>query len=187
MADNTGAGSRGSSPGTGQSGTTNYTESSESTGIVGRVREQATSQLNTQKNKATDGLGTVARYAGQIERVSRRLRTNVVGELMQMPSGSHAAAGIVRRRRLRTWPARRTVPEELLAGTPVRRLLRRRDYTSGSELAERGQTGRFGTKTSTNRMATACHPRQRAPHRAHARHRSPAVTTTTLQPRRCDG
>ena len=56
MADNTGAGSRGSSPGTGQSGTTNFTESSESTGIVGRVREQAASQLNTQKNKATDGL-----------------------------------------------------------------------------------------------------------------------------------
>ena len=86
MADNTGA-------------------SSESGGIINRVREQASSQLNTQKNKATDGLGsvahavrettqrlrddhhdTVARYAEQaaeqIERFSQGLKNKDVGELM---------------------------------------------------------------------------------------------------------
>ncbi|HEY0876354.1 MAG TPA: hypothetical protein VGD94_22970 [Vicinamibacterales bacterium] len=79
--------------------------SSESHGIVNRVREQANSQLNTQKNKATDRLGsvahavrettqrlrddnhdTVARYAEQaaeqIERLSQGLKNKDVGELM---------------------------------------------------------------------------------------------------------
>jgi hypothetical protein len=73
--------------------------------IVGRVREQATAQLASQKNKATDGLGsvaqavrqttrqlrdeqhdTVARYAeqaaDQIERFSQRLKDKDVGELV---------------------------------------------------------------------------------------------------------
>jgi hypothetical protein len=77
----------------------------EAGGIVGRVREQATAQLDSQKTKATDGLGTVAdavrhttrhlregqhdtvaRYAeqaaDQIDRLSRRLRDKDIGELM---------------------------------------------------------------------------------------------------------
>lgn len=80
------------------------TRAGQTDGIVGRVREQATSQLNTQKDKATDGLGTVAhafrettnklrsdnhdvvaRYAeqaaDQIERLSQRLKNKDVGEL----------------------------------------------------------------------------------------------------------
>ncbi len=77
----------------------------DASGIVGRVREQATAQLDSQKTKATDGLGTVAeavrhttrhlregqhdtvaRYAeqaaDQIERFSQRLRDKDIGELM---------------------------------------------------------------------------------------------------------
>jgi hypothetical protein len=75
-------------------------------GIAGRVREQATAQLSRQKDRATDGLGTVAQAvrgttehlrsqqhdtvaqyaeqaAQQIERLSERLRSKDVGELMQ--------------------------------------------------------------------------------------------------------
>ena len=85
--------------------TTQASNTSATENIVGRVREQATSQLNTQKNKATDGLGTVAhavrettnrlrednhqtvaRYAeqaaDQIERFSERLKNKDVGELV---------------------------------------------------------------------------------------------------------
>jgi hypothetical protein len=74
--------------------------------IVGRVRERAAAQINTQKDRATDGLGgvaqavrqstqqlrdqqheTVAGYveqaADQIERLSRRLKEKDVGELVQ--------------------------------------------------------------------------------------------------------
>jgi len=70
-----------------------------------RVRQGATSQLGTQKDRATDGIGsvaqavrqttqqlreqrheTIARYvdeaASQLERVSQRLREKDVGELM---------------------------------------------------------------------------------------------------------
>ena len=77
----------------------------QDSGIVGRVKESATAQLATQKDKATDGLGsvaqamrqttqhlrtqqhdTVARYAeqaaDQIERFSQRLRDKDVGELL---------------------------------------------------------------------------------------------------------
>ena len=81
------------------------TNSSNTSGIVGKVKEQATAQLSSQKDRATDGLGsvaqavrqttqhlrdnqndTVARYAeqaaDQIERFSERLRNKDVGELM---------------------------------------------------------------------------------------------------------
>lgn len=101
MAEETQSGTLGSTEGLNRhtsSSTDNHT-------IAGRVREQAASQLNTQKNKATDGLGsiaqavrgstdrlrqehheTVARYveqaADQIERVSSRLKEKDVGELM---------------------------------------------------------------------------------------------------------
>lgn len=74
-------------------------------GIAGRVREQASAQLAAQKNKATDGLGSVAQAvrettqhlreqqhetvagyaeqaADQLDRVSQRLRDKNVGELM---------------------------------------------------------------------------------------------------------
>jgi hypothetical protein len=74
-------------------------------GIVGRIRETAAAQLNSQKDKATEGLGTVAsavrettqnlrtqqhdvaaRYveqaADQIERFSARLREKDVMELL---------------------------------------------------------------------------------------------------------
>ena len=75
-------------------------------GLMARVRQGANSQLSSQKNKATDGIGTVAqavrqttqhlrdqqhetiaRYvdeaANQLERVSNQLRDKDVGELMQ--------------------------------------------------------------------------------------------------------
>jgi hypothetical protein len=74
-------------------------------GLVGRVRDQATAQLATQKNKATDGLGTVAQAvrettqrlregrhdtvagyaeqaADQLDRFSEQLRQKDIGELM---------------------------------------------------------------------------------------------------------
>ena len=89
----------------GSTGERNQPTTSSGGGIVGRVRDQATSQLNTQKNRATDGLGsvaqavrgttdrlrdehhdTVARYVEQaadhIERFSTRLKQKDVGELM---------------------------------------------------------------------------------------------------------
>jgi hypothetical protein len=76
------------------------------TGIMDRVRQGANTQLSTQKNKATDGIGsvaqavrqttqhlreqrhdTIARYvdeaAGQLERVSNRLREKDINELMR--------------------------------------------------------------------------------------------------------
>lgn len=77
-----------------------------SSGIVGKVRERATAQLNTQKDRATDGLGsiaqavrqttgklreerqdTIAQYvdkaAEQIERLSNTLREKDVAELLE--------------------------------------------------------------------------------------------------------
>ena len=88
----------------------NYTspqggDRSNDSGIVDKVRERATAQLSSQKDKATDGLGTVAqavrqttqslrdqqhdtvaqyveRAADQIERVSERLKNKDVGELL---------------------------------------------------------------------------------------------------------
>lgn len=176
MADNTGAGRLGSSPNAGQSGTTNHTgqsESNESGGIMNRVREQASSQLNTQKNKATDGLGsvahavrettqrlrndnheTVARYAEQaaeqIERFSQGLKNKDVGELM------NDAQRLARRQ-----PAL-FVGGAFTLGLLGARFLKSsspedsygydyssgRDYSSGGGFAERGQVG-TGTRTST--------------------------------------
>ena len=100
MADHTGVAAAGSS-----SQTSHTSTDASGEGLMGRVREQATSQLNTQKNKATDGLGTVAsavrqttdrlrsdnhdtvaRYAeqaaDQIERLSDRIRDKDIGELL---------------------------------------------------------------------------------------------------------
>lgn len=77
-----------------------------SSGIAGKVKARATAQLATQKNRATDGLGTVAsavrqtsqhlreqqnetvaqyveKAAEQLERFSNRLREKDVGELLQ--------------------------------------------------------------------------------------------------------
>ena len=101
MAEQTRAGTLGSSSGMNQAGTS----SGSSESIVGRVRDRATEQLNTQKNKATEGLGsvahavrdttqrlrdenhdTVARFveqaADQIERFSSGLKNKDVGELV---------------------------------------------------------------------------------------------------------
>jgi len=101
MAEQTRAGTLGSSSGTNQTGTSSGSNES----IVGRVRDRATEQLNTQKNKATEGLGsvahavrdttqrlrdenhdTVARFveqaADQIERFSSGLKNKDVGELV---------------------------------------------------------------------------------------------------------
>lgn len=77
-----------------------------STGIMDKVRQGATTQLGTQKDKATDGIGTVAQAvrqtsqqlrsqqhdtianyidqaAQQLEQFSTRLREKDVGELMR--------------------------------------------------------------------------------------------------------
>ena len=77
----------------------------QESGIVGRVKERATAQLATQKDKATDGLGSVAqavrettqhlrsrqheavagyaeKAADQIERFSQRLKEKDVTELL---------------------------------------------------------------------------------------------------------
>lgn len=103
MAEHTAPGRQGGSPGAPQTATNSTGRPSSS--LAGRVREQATNQLNTQKNKATDGLGsvasavrgtsqrlrdekhdTVARYvdqaANQIERFSNGLRQKDVADLM---------------------------------------------------------------------------------------------------------
>lgn len=100
MADRTGVTATGSS-----SQTTHTSTDTQSEGLIGRAREQATSQLNTQKNKATDGLGTVAsavrqttdrlrsdnhdtvahyaeQAADQIERLSAQIRGKDVSELL---------------------------------------------------------------------------------------------------------
>src|SRR3954449_8899292 len=85
-------------------GTTPGVGSKPNGGMIDRVREQAAAQLTTQKDKATDGLGSVAqavrqstqqlrdqqhetiatyveRAADQIDRFSQQLRNKDVGEL----------------------------------------------------------------------------------------------------------
>jgi hypothetical protein len=86
------------------SNTTNSEARTES-GMMDRVRERATAQLSAQKNRATDGLGTVAqavrqstqhlrdtnhdtiaqyvdKAADQIDRLSNELRNRDVGDLV---------------------------------------------------------------------------------------------------------
>jgi hypothetical protein len=86
------------------SNTTN-SDAGTGTGIMDRVRERATAQLSTQKDRATDGLGSVAqavrqstqhlrenkqdaiaqyveKAADQIDRFSTQLRNRDVGELV---------------------------------------------------------------------------------------------------------
>jgi hypothetical protein len=88
-----------------EQGTTVSSDKQSGNGIVGRIRDTAAAQLNSQKDKATQGLGTVAsavrestqnlrsqqhdvaaRYveqaADQIERFSSRLREKDVMELL---------------------------------------------------------------------------------------------------------
>jgi hypothetical protein len=90
-------------PRTGTLGTSGT--SSTSSGIAGKVKERATAQLTTQKDRATDGLGTVAsavrqtgqhlreqqnetvaqyveKAAEQLERLSNNLREKDVNELL---------------------------------------------------------------------------------------------------------
>jgi hypothetical protein len=84
---------------------TNGSEPVTEGGIVGRVRERASAQLSIQKERATDGLGTVAqavrqsaqhlrenrqdaiaqyvdKAGDQIDRLSTQLRNRDVGELV---------------------------------------------------------------------------------------------------------
>jgi hypothetical protein len=105
MAESTESRTFGSTPGNAGTATHSTETNSTNTGIVGKVREQATAQLSSQKDKATDGLGsvaqavrqttqhlrdnqheTVAHYAEQaaeqIERFSQGLKNKDVGELM---------------------------------------------------------------------------------------------------------
>lgn len=102
MAEHTRSSTLGALPGSEY--TTNQSQHS-STGIVDRVKERATAQLSTQKDKATEGLGTVAsavrqttqslrdqhhdtvagyveQAADQIERFSQRLKNKDVTELL---------------------------------------------------------------------------------------------------------
>ena len=103
MAEHTSSPTLGSRPG---SDTTNNRQTTSSgTGIVDRVKEQAASQLSSQKDRATDGLGSVAsavrqttqtlrdqkhdtvagyveQAADQIERLSERLKNKDVTELL---------------------------------------------------------------------------------------------------------
>lgn len=149
---------------------------SESGGIMNRVREQAGSQLNTQKNKATDGLGTVAhavrettqrlrddnhetvaRYAEQaaeqIERFSQGLRNKDVGELM------HDAQRLARRQPALFVGGAFTLgllgARFLKSSSPEHNRNYGYDYSSGRDdtrgggFAERGQVGATGARTST--------------------------------------
>jgi len=82
-------------------------QSQRSTGMIDRVKERAAAQLSNQKDKATDGLGSVAQMvrqgtqqlrdqqhdtlagyvdsaADQIDRLSRQLRDKDVGELVEL-------------------------------------------------------------------------------------------------------
>lgn len=103
MAEHTSSPTLGSRPGSDT--TSNRQNTSGSAGIVDRVKEQATSQLTSQKDRATDGLGSVAsavrqttqtlrdqkhdtvagyveQAADQIERLSERLKNKDVSELL---------------------------------------------------------------------------------------------------------
>lgn len=85
---------------------TSNTVGDTASGLMDRVRERATAQLSAQKDRATDGLGSVAqavrqstqhlrdnkqdaiagyvdKAADQIDRVSAQLRTRDVGELVE--------------------------------------------------------------------------------------------------------
>jgi hypothetical protein len=99
------AGAAGGRPASGAGDASSGTEN-ESRGILGRVRERAAEQLTSQKDRATEGLGTVAhavretterlrsekhetvasyieQAANQIERFSERLRQKDVGEILE--------------------------------------------------------------------------------------------------------
>ena len=88
------------------SGTTVNGDSQRGGKMISKVRESAAAQLSTQKNKATEGIGTVAQAvrqstqqlrdqqhetlagyvesaADQVERFSQRLRDKDVGELLE--------------------------------------------------------------------------------------------------------
>jgi hypothetical protein len=81
-------------------------QTQQPTGIVNNLKERATTQLTTQKDRATEGIGTIAqavrqtterlrdeqhetvaeyveRAAEQLERLSHNLRTKDVNELLQ--------------------------------------------------------------------------------------------------------
>ena len=169
MAEQTRAGTLGSSSGTNQTGTSSGSNES----IVGRVRHRATEQLNTQKNKATEGLGsvahavrdttqrlrdenhdTVARFveqaADQIERFSSGLKNKDVGELVndaqrlarRQPAlfvGGAFAVGLLSARFLKSSSPRDSYDRPYGA-------LERTDYGSGYT----GSTNAYGNRVPTS-------------------------------------
>ena len=105
MAEHTSSPTLGGTPGTDYSNRTSSQGSGAGSGIVNKVKEQATAQLSSQKDRATEGLGTVAsavrqttqslrdqqhdavagyveQAADQIERFSERLKNKDVTELL---------------------------------------------------------------------------------------------------------
>jgi len=170
MAEQTRAGTLGSSSGTNQTGTSSGSNES----IVGRVRDRATEQLNTQKNKATEGLGsvahavrdttqrlrdenhdTVARFveqaADQIERFSSGLKNKDVGELVndaqrlarRQPAlfvGGAFAVGLLSARFLKSSSPRDSYDR------PYGALERTDDYGSGYT----GSTNAYGNRVPTS-------------------------------------
>jgi len=171
MAEQTRAGTLGSSSGTNQTGTSSGSNES----IVGRVRDRATEQLNTQKNKATEGLGsvahavrdttqrlrdenhdTVARFveqaADQIERFSSGLKNKDVGELVndaqrlarRQPAlfvGGAFAVGLLSARFLKSSSPRDSYDRPYGA-------LERTDY--GTSTGYTGSTNAYGNRVPTS-------------------------------------
>lgn len=105
MAEHTSSPSLGGRPGSGYSNNQQTSSSGAGSGIVDKVKEQATAQLSSQKDRATQGLGSVAsavrqttqslreqqhetvagyveQAADQIERLSERLKNKDVTELL---------------------------------------------------------------------------------------------------------
>ena len=105
MAEHTSSSTLGGTPGADFSTSKTSPQSGSGIGLVDRVKEQATAKLSSQKEKATDGLGTVAsavrqttqslrdqqhdtvagyveQAADQIERLSERLKNKDVSELL---------------------------------------------------------------------------------------------------------
>jgi hypothetical protein len=105
LAEHTSSPTLGGTPGSGYSNNQQTSSSSAGSGIVDKVKEQAAAQLSSQKDRATQGLGSVAsavrqttqslreqqhdtvagyveQAADQIERLSERLKNKDVTELL---------------------------------------------------------------------------------------------------------
>jgi hypothetical protein len=58
-------------------------DSGRSTGIVGKAKERATAQLSTQKDRATDGLGSIARAVRQSTSSLRENQQETVAQYVE--------------------------------------------------------------------------------------------------------